>query len=76
MPPNSSSAEIDWHAMGGADALRQLASDPRHGLAEVEACARLERHGHNRLAETPPRPAWLLFLAEARKLALRLWRRS
>ena len=31
------------------------------GLTEVEARQRLEHHGPNRLAEKPPRPAWLKF---------------
>jgi len=51
-----------WHALDCAEAVQRLASDPANGLAEAEALRRLSVHGHNRLAETPPRAAWLRFL--------------
>jgi Ca2+-transporting ATPase len=50
-----------------ADAvLAALATDPRRGLTEAEARARLARHGRNELAGEPPAPAWRRFLAQFR----------
>src|SRR5689334_15955765 len=39
-------------------------TDPRHGLTEAEAQARLERDGHNELMGEKPVPAWKRFLAQ------------
>ena len=38
------------------------------GLTEAEARQRLERHGPNRLAQKPPRPAWMKFLDQFKDL--------
>lgn len=41
-----------------------LKSDARDGLSTEEAYTRLQRYGPNALPGTPPRPAWLQFLAQ------------
>jgi Ca2+-transporting ATPase len=46
------------------EVLGSLGTDPRHGLSEAEAWARLERHGRNELAAEPAVPAWRKFLAQ------------
>jgi P-type Ca2+ transporter type 2C len=46
------------------DVLGWLGTDPRRGLSETEAGARLEHHGRNELAAEPPVPAWRKFLAQ------------
>jgi Ca2+-transporting ATPase len=48
------------------DVLAALGTDARRGLGEEEARARLERHGKNELAGTPPVPEWRKFLAQFR----------
>jgi len=58
--------------MQTADAYRQpvdqvlaaLGTDPRLGLSEEEARARLQRNGRNELAAEEPVPAWRKFLAQ------------
>jgi Ca2+-transporting ATPase len=44
--------------------LRALGTDARHGLTEVEARARRERHGPNELTGDAPVPGWRKFLAQ------------
>ncbi|OBS30934.1 carbonate dehydratase [Tepidimonas fonticaldi] len=46
-----------WHALEGDAVLQQLHTTAR-GLSAADATARLERHGENRLADTPPVPLW------------------
>ena len=46
------------------EVLGLLGTDPRRGLSETEAGARLEHHGRNELAAEPPVPAWRKFLAQ------------
>ncbi len=53
-----------WHAMPVAEVLRRLRVDPRRGLDDGEARARLRRHGPNRLLERPPTPIWRLLLRQ------------
>jgi len=48
--------------------LERLGVAPERGLAAAEAAARLARHGENRLAETPPRSAWLTFFDQFRNV--------
>jgi P-type Ca2+ transporter type 2C len=57
-----------WHASPPEDVVRQLASDVGQGLGTAEAARRLAAHGPNRLAEKPPRPAWLKFLDQFKSL--------
>ncbi|GAB1394736.1 calcium-transporting P-type ATPase, PMR1-type [Rhodocyclaceae bacterium] len=55
-----------WHACPPDQVVAQLSSDSRQGLSAAEAAQRLGNHGPNRLAEKPPRPAWLKFLDQFR----------
>jgi Ca2+-transporting ATPase len=50
-----------WHALPVATVTSELQTDPATGLSDADARARLHTHGFNRLAERPPRPAWLKF---------------
>lgn len=68
-PPQTLSApETAWHALVTEEVIRRLASDPVAGLATEEAEQRHAAHGPNRLAEKPPRPAWLKFLDQFRNV--------
>ncbi len=58
---------LPWHALPAAQVARELATDAA-GLTADEAAARLAAHGPNRLAEKPPRPAWLKFLDQFKSL--------
>jgi len=55
-----------WHALPPEQAIERLSSNPVQGLSAAEAAQRLADHGPNRLAEKPPRPAWLKFLDQFR----------
>ncbi len=57
---------LAWHAEIPAAVTTALAVDPAQGLTGAEAQARLAQYGPNRLAEKPPRPAWLKFLDQFR----------
>jgi len=57
-----------WHALSAEHVANALDSSPVAGLEPAEAARRLELHGPNRLAEPPPRPAWLKFLDQFRSL--------
>lgn len=61
-------SEQAWHALDPESVARKLAVDPALGLAAEAVTARLQTHGHNRLAEKTPRPAWLKFLDQFRSL--------
>ncbi|MEF3076615.1 calcium-translocating P-type ATPase, PMCA-type [Methylobacter sp. Wu1] len=53
-----------WHGMSAEQVLRELASVQAEGLSQTEAAERLKRYGPNKLAEKPPKPAWLLLLSQ------------
>jgi Ca2+-transporting ATPase len=55
---------LDAHTRTVAELLSALASDPKRGLSDAEARARLERHGRNELAAERPVPGWRRFLAQ------------
>jgi Ca2+-transporting ATPase len=55
-----------WHATPLAECLEVLSTRWPGGLTRSEADARLVVQGPNRLAETPPRPAWLRFADQFR----------
>ena len=57
-----------WHATPAAQVIAALDVDPVHGLSAAQTTERLAAHGPNRLAEKPPRPAWLKFLDQFRSL--------
>ena len=56
MPPSSP----DFKSMTNAVALRTLASDPKQGLTQTEASARLEKSGFNEIEEPKTNPLSLL----------------
>ncbi|MCD9624126.1 cation-translocating P-type ATPase [Rhabdothermincola salaria] len=56
----------DWHVLAAAEAAERLEVDPTVGLSSAEVVERTARYGPNRLAETPPRPRWKLFLDQFR----------
>jgi P-type Ca2+ transporter type 2C len=64
----SKQTDTPWHAQPPQGCLEQLQSDAHAGLGANEVVARLATHGANRLAEKPPRPAWLKFLDQFRSL--------
>lgn len=68
LPTPPSSSPPVWHAQDSASVLAQLAVRPESGLNSAELAQRLAQHGENRLAERPPRPAWLKFLDQFRSL--------
>ncbi|MHB1358171.1 MAG: cation-translocating P-type ATPase [Rhodocyclaceae bacterium] len=57
-----------WHATPAAQVAAALDINPVHGLNAAQAAERLASHGENRLAEKPPRPAWLKFLDQFKSL--------
>jgi Ca2+-transporting ATPase len=52
------------HQQSAAAVAAALGVDPRRGLSETEARARLVRDGRNELEAAPPVPAWRRFLAQ------------
>jgi P-type Ca2+ transporter type 2C len=66
MTPSSNSPA--WHALPSEAVVAELGSSLHQGLSPAEAATRLARQGPNRLAEKPPRPAWLKFLDQFRSL--------
>ena len=46
------------------EVLAALNTDPRLGLSQAEARARLEKYGRNELTAEKPVPAWRKFLAQ------------
>jgi len=59
-----------WHAVSARDALRLQGVDISSGLDADEVEARRQTFGRNRLAEKPPRPAWLAFLDQFRNVLI------
>ncbi|MEN3373775.1 HAD-IC family P-type ATPase [Dechloromonas sp. ZS-1] len=59
-----------WHALSADAALSTLDSTPHQGLDSVRCAERLNEYGPNKLAERPPRPAWLKFLDQFRSLLI------
>ena len=60
--PPSEATEL--YRATAADVARQLGTDPRRGLTEAAARARLEELGPNELTAEPTVPAWRRFLAQ------------
>src|SRR4051812_42327732 len=52
------------YQQSGEEVLAALGTDPRRGLSEGEARARLERYGKNELTAEKPVPAWRKLLAQ------------
>ena len=63
---NTRPSVVPWHAIPDKAVCRKLEVAPDTGLLQTEVAVRLQRHGPNRLAEKPPRPAWLKFLDRKR----------
>jgi len=51
-----------WYTQNANQVCADLKVAPTRGLPPEEAALRLARHGPNRLASIPPRPAWRKFL--------------
>ena len=62
--PSIESEAPAWHGMSAEQALQELASVQIEGLSQIAAAERLKRYGPNKLAEKPPKPAWLLLLSQ------------
>ncbi len=54
------------HAREAAAVARDLGVDPARGLSQEEVATRVAAWGPNRLRETPPRAAWLVFTDQLR----------
>jgi Ca2+-transporting ATPase len=57
-----------WHTLPTTQVANDLGCDQERGLDSDEASMRLARHGPNRLAEKPSRPAWRKFLDQFKSL--------
>jgi Ca2+-transporting ATPase len=62
--PSIESEAPAWHGMSIERVLQELASVQAEGLSQTEAAERLKRYGSNKLAEKPPKPAWLLLFSQ------------
>ena len=58
-PPGEAPQAPAWHALTIDEACARQSVDVRQGLSVAEVEGRLARNGPNRLAEKPPRSAWL-----------------
>ncbi len=56
--------EQKWHAMEPATALATLNSDPKQGLSDDEAKARLDAYGPNEIQEAKKASSWRLLLSQ------------
>lgn len=70
MDTNTRPSVVPWHAIPDKAVCRKLEVAPDTGLLQTEVAVRLQRHGPNRLAEKPPRPAWLKFLDQFRSVLI------
>jgi Ca2+-transporting ATPase len=55
---------IQPYQQPASDVVAALKTDPRAGLSDAEAQARLQQYGPNALKPKPPVPAWRRFLAQ------------
>ena len=67
--PHTPPPSAAWHALSYGDALQRQGSS-HHGLSFEEAQRRLAQYGANRLAEMPPRPAWLKFADQFKSMLI------
>ncbi len=63
-------ASTPWHALDDETAAARLETRLETGLSNGMAETRLASHGPNRLAEQPPRPAWMRFLDQFRSVLI------
>src|SRR6478672_7059452 len=61
---------VPWHAMSAAEAEQRLKSNPANGLDAVEAVARLQTYGPNRLPEGKKRGPFLRFLSQCNNILI------
>src|SRR5215218_5203500 len=66
--PGVDDSSVDWYALPGDEVCRRLGVDPVVGLTDAEVVERRARYGPNRLAESPPEPAWRAFLRQYKDL--------
>ncbi|WP_081240938.1 cation-translocating P-type ATPase [Streptomyces viridosporus] len=59
-----------WYALPPDEALRHLGVEAAAGLSSAEVTRRRERHGPNRLAESPREPRWRAFLRQFKDLLI------
>ena len=62
------STGLPVYQQSGEAVLAALGSDARSGLSEVDARARIDRHGPNELMSERPVPGWRRFLAQFQDL--------
>ena len=67
--PHTPPPSAAWHALSYGDVLQRQGSS-HHGLSFEEAQRRLAQYGANRLAEMPPRPAWLKFADQFKSMLI------
>jgi Ca2+-transporting ATPase len=60
----------NWHTLSIAASIQVQKTDPVVGLQSTEALRRLDENGENRLAEIPPRSAWLKFLDQFKSILI------
>jgi Ca2+-transporting ATPase len=61
-----------WHVLSIDAAVSAVAGNAADGLGTAAAQSRLQAHGPNRLAGTPPRSPWRLFFGQFRSLLILL----
>ncbi|MDI6763169.1 MAG: cation-translocating P-type ATPase [Thermodesulfobacteriota bacterium] len=61
-------AERAWHSIEATQVLKELNTDPRHGLTEDEAKRRLEQYGTNELKKEEKASPFTLFLNQFKNI--------
>lgn len=69
-PPDTRIESAAWHHLDVDGVTARLGSHTTQGLDDAVASARLQTHGPNRLAEKPPRSAWLRFADQFKSLLI------
>ena len=59
-----------WHALEADAVLRELQSDPRHGLSPEEAARRLATYGPNELTHEERDSPWVLFFGQFKNVLM------
>jgi P-type Ca2+ transporter type 2C len=60
----------EWHSMEVTDVLRELGTDPKHGLSEEEVASRIQKHGPNELNAEKQVSPFILFLNQFKNLLI------
>lgn len=61
-------AERAWHSIEVPQVLKELNTDPRHGLTEDEVKRRLEKYGHNELKKEEKASSFTLFFNQFKSI--------